>query len=738
MKATNPNKQWRRWLGGKGAVAISLYVAIIVALLTSLYTLEEPTPQIGEIRVNPANSSLEITGKNLDSDIQATLIHQLSQCRNVIAEKYMWERVFDVKIKGSIAWVLCRNVGLVALDISTPHQPQILRTVHINKFLWHLKVKGDTAYIACGKDGVVVCDISSPAQARITYTHNLPNYTTDISSAYGLIYTSNGKDGISVIDPEKGEIIRHLEHPGTTLRIVAQENRLFTLSRYNENGYLHIYSLKKNPKEPELIERLKFAGSPRDYVLSDNRLYLANGNGGIGVVDIGENNTATYKIAAHPKLRSHRLTMYKEKLAVFTRAGEIALYSINEDGYLSWDRNINICGRVYGASMFKNYTVLATNMDGIKIVDLENIQPNKSSNSFAELFPLADTLKWSINSSSIIVSNANTLYYLSKMPEGELNITGKLTYPSENAPNALCINNSRIYTGVKNHGLYVAKKLPNGKLQSGVKVDIQINKNKTIHTIEAHESNLYICTSDGLKVCDISNPDYPIYQADKDVPGDMRGISFGGGFAYISSYGEGIKIAPLENGKTLGPSKNISFPSHLMSGGKTLDLTYVDGFLFAACGYRGLLSIDVRNPEQPIVLESIELPGYSKKVQSNQGIIGVMSQDYAYLFDVKDPEDIRMLGKVGKIKDFHVEGDELFLLYKGGILSSPRPRTLKLSQKNSSKLVYRLPTNIKEGSYTLFLNLKGKHSKLKGNLINTPGIDAISKWKFIQRHDGAE
>jgi len=735
MKVTNAHKKGQRQLDWKGVVAINLYIAAIVVLLISLYKLEEPTPQIRDIKVNPANSSLEIRGENLDSNINATLLHQLSLCRNVIAEKFMWERVIDVKVKGSIAWVLCRNVGLVALDISNPHEPQILRTVHINKFLWHLKIKGDTAYIACGKYGVVLCDISSPAEARIIYEHNLPHPTTDVSSAHGLIYVSNGKDGISAIDPERGDNSCHLKPPGTTLRIFARKDKLFTLSKYKEHGYLHIYSLKGNPKKPELIERLKFPGTPRDYVLKGNKLFLANGNGGIGVVDIGENNTATYKKAARTKLRSDRLTMYREKLAVFTRSGEIALFSISKEGNLSFDKSIDTCGRIYGASMFRNYAVLATNMDGIKIVDLEKIEPNEYSNSLVQLFPMADTLKWSVGSSGIAVGNANVVYYLKHSPDETLRITGELTYPAAEAPNALCIKNNRIYTGVRNSGLHVARILPDGTLMPGVKLDILLQTNSSVHSIEIHENNLYLCTSDGLKVFDISNPDQPVYQADKDIPGDMRSIAFGGRFAYISSYGEGIKIAPIDNNSNLGYPETINFPRHLISGAKSLDITYKDGFLFAACGYRGLLSIDVRNPRQPVVIESIEISGYCKKVQLNQGILGAMSQDYVYLFAVKDPQNIRMLGKTGMVKDFHVGEQELLLLYRKGILRSPRPRSLQLIQQSDTRLGYRLPADASKRSYNLFLNLNNKHSELKGTLINTPGIEAASRWEFIQ-HQG--
>lgn len=745
MKTANANKKQQRRLGGKSAVAISLYIAAIVVLLTSLYRLEEPTPQIREIRVNPANSSLEISGENLNSDIEATLLHQLSQGRNVIAKKYMWERVFDVKVKGSIAWALCRNVGLIALDISNPREPEIIRTVHINKFLWHLKIDGDTAYIACGKDGIVICDVSSPAEAKILSAHKFPFYTTDVTTAHNLIYLSNNKKdidankkAISVFDPEAQAIVGNISLPGSPLRLHATVDRLFVFSKYADHGFLHIYSIDENPAQPKILQQLKLTGIPRDYALKGNRLFLAIGNAGLGIVELHKSGAATFAMSLDTSVRTDRLALSGEQLAVFSRTGNIALYSINANGRLKLTSITDSGSRIFGADIFAHYAVLASNIDGVNIVDLRAPRERHDDLLIAELPSRVETINWRVTPSGIAVREGKRLYYLKYLENGELELTGELTYSESEFPEAYSAYNiydSRIYAAIKDSGLHVARISSDGTLEPGEIIAFPKRQKFRIRAIEGHKDNLYLCTSDGLKVFDISNPDHPVYQPNLDIPGNMRSIAFGGGFAYIASYGEGIKIFSLNHNNKLGSTETIDFPLHLITRGKSLDIIYADGFLFAACGYHGLLSIDVRKPHQPVVMSSIQLSGYCNKVELNQGFLGARSQNSAYLFDVQNMEDIHMIGKVENIKDFYLGKREFLSLKPKKIFRTLPPMSIQPTQSSSTKLIYKLPSDISHGNYNLFINLSDKRSKLTGYLKNIPSKTGTSRWEFIQHQE---
>ncbi|MFA7422914.1 MAG: hypothetical protein WCZ00_04185, partial [Acholeplasmataceae bacterium] len=635
----------------------------------------------------------------------------------------------DVKIKGSIAWALCRNVGLIALDISNPHQPQIVRTLHINKFLWHLNIKGNTAYIACGKDGVVVCDVTSPVSAKILSIHKSPHPSTDVTAAHNHIYVSNGKYGISIVDSITKKTIGRLNQPGLALRLHATQGRLFVLSTHDELGFLHIYAIQENPAQPKLLQQIQFPGVPRDYVFKDHKLYLANGRGGVGVVDLPEKGEATFAQALEPSLRSHRLALRGEQLIIFSITGEMVLYSIEKDG-AKLNHTADLRSRVFGADIFGHYTILATNTDGIKIVDL-SAPPKPHPTPLVAQLPLgAESINWHISESGISIRDGKTLYFLKSMPDKSIKQTGTSTYPTAQLSKAHTAYNSRIYAPIKNSGLHVTKITSDGSLEAGKTVPLPLQGKISVYVTVGHNDKLYLCTRKGLKVFDISNPDHPVYKPEEDIAGDIRNITFGGGFAYISSHGEGIKIYPIKRNNKLDPAKTIDLPQHLIPGGRVFDLAYTDGFLFAACGYQGLLSVDVRKPHQPIIIDSIEIPGYCNKVELNQGILGIKSLNSVYLLDIQNPEQIHMLGQTDNVKDFYVGDSEMLYLQQKGILQTPLPRALSLTQKSSTKLIFQLPADIPAGSYNIFLNRNNKRSQLIGMLTNTPSGAAASGWEF--------
>jgi hypothetical protein len=291
--------------------------------------------------------------------------------------------------------------------------------------------------------------------------------------------------------------------------------------------------------------------------------------------------------------------------------------------------------------------------------------------------------------------------------------------------------NSRIYAAIKGSGLHVGRILADGSLEHRKIITFPEHKRIRVNAIEAYADHLYLCTSTGLKVFDISDPDTPVYDEQEDIPGNIRSIAFGDGFAYISSYGHGIKIAPLKADSKLGPAGVIAFPEHLISGGENIDIVYKNGFLFAACGYRGVLSIDVRKPHNPVILDSIELSRYCKKVELKDGILGGLSFNSAYLFDVTDPEHLRMLGTIENIEDFHLGNNEILGLQLQGIISTSFPIYLKQRQSSEERLAFQLPPadHLRE-RYNLFLNLNNKRSQLIGTLTSTPSGASSAGWEF--------
>ena len=714
----------------KHLIAVIAYLLVIVGLYLLLHSTDPVQPHVTSYMFEPQTNTFTIAGKNLRADMHLTAIPCNDMCSNVIAREFMWEMANDVKIKDSIAWVLYKNIGLVAVDVSTPKTPRIVNTVHINKHLWHLKIKGEKAYIACSKDGVVICDISTPEQARIIAAHKTEHLITDISPGEHLLYVGNGRNGFSIMDPVSGKILRHIDLPGSTLRIAVIQDKLLVFSKDTHNGELFIYSLQ-DPANPVLAKQIKLPGTPRDYLFKDNMLYLANGRGGVTVLEMSPQTYATVKSTISTPFRSNRLAWFKGKLVVFGRRGRIGLYTWGNDGSITLESSIATGNSIFGATIFDHYAIIACNYDGIAIVDL-SVPPAAQKNlPITNITTTLESANWQISSAGIGVRDGNKLYYLKYMADGTLMHTCTVTFPSAEFFRGYTLTESMLYAPIKNSGLHVLKIRPDGILHESGIFDIPLADSFSITASTIHGNRLYLCCTSGLVVFNISNPEHPVHLPNEYIKGNMRSIVFARGYAYIASFGEGIKICRMDAKNNLGPAKTIAFPEHLVSGGKSLKITYADGFLFAACGYRGVLSIDVRNPEQPMVLDSIELQKYCKSVQAHNGILCAEALGTLYLIDIRDPEHMVMLGKLKNMRDFHLNKHGIMQLHDEGITQIPRPLLFSQLKTSRKRITYHLPAKAAPGRYGLFLN-QGKHLCQKiGSMVFTPNQPPAHGWEFI-------
>lgn len=214
---------------------------------------------------------------------------------------------------------------------------------------------------------------------------------------------------------------------------------------------------------------------------------------------------ATYTVALNPPLRSNRLAMYGKKLAVFGRAGNIALYSFSGEGKLILSSSANSCSRIYGVGIFDHYAIIAANFAGLNIVDLSMLQKHKPAHLVAQLPLRHESINWKRGPYGIAVRDGETLYYLKSLPDGNYKPTGELKYPASQFLHGYNIYNSRIYAAIKNDGLHVARITSDGAIQPGKRIALHKCQKMRVHAIEGYKDNLYLCTNEGLKVFNISN-----------------------------------------------------------------------------------------------------------------------------------------------------------------------------------------------------------------------------------------
>ncbi len=751
----------RRYLKNSILANISLgicYLLVLSGLLLLLHSQQQKSPHVEISETTYGANILEVRGKNLPLDTSITFVRNEERCSAVVATKFMWGRVFDIKVvtptdgekEHALAWALCSNIGLVALDISNLEKPEIIHTIHIDKFLWNLAIQGDKAYIACGKEGIVICDISSLAEARVVTHIPLKYPAVDLSVGPEALYVNHSKNGFSVINPDSGEIIEHLELPGSTLNLAYFNAKLFTLGHESERGFVHIYTVGKG-SQLQLHEIIEFEGIPRDYLFWDDCIYLANSSGGVGILKTAPDGSVRFKGSINTPFRSNRLERYGDKLGVFSRNGDVAIYTHGADNTFVLESALNICGKIFSTTIFGDYAIIGANQNGLSIVDLR-AGKNPQSGRKATLPSLHNEAKWEVTQNGIVVRHANKIrfYKHRSAPQSStsnLELTGTIRVPSSMFHNAFTVVENTavhgaepetnsvadawIYAAIKGSGLHVISVAADGTLEKRRIVALPIDGDTQVYSCATYADKLYLCSATGILVFDISTPETPQFLHAEFTEQKAYNITFGTQHAYIS--GTGVHICPIKPDNTLGVAETIKFPEHLVSGKRSLDITLADGFLYVACGSRGILSIDVRDPQHPIILGSIDLQGYCSKVEARNGFLAAQTSDAVYLLDIRNPRQMGILCKLSDMQDFHIDihNHEILQLYANGITSIPLPLTLKPTNSSATMLEFHLPTQLESGCYNMFINFNGSHCNPIGNPIHLPSNAQCSKHAVV-------
>jgi hypothetical protein len=77
-------------------------------------------------------------------------------------------------VKGTLAFLTDRDLGLIVVDVSTPTEPR-----QVGSLSWSeasmaevIDGAGDYVYIAAGVDGLIVVDVSDPTHPKTVYQYD--------------------------------------------------------------------------------------------------------------------------------------------------------------------------------------------------------------------------------------------------------------------------------------------------------------------------------------------------------------------------------------------------------------------------------------------------------------------------------------------------------------------------------------------------------------------------------------
>jgi hypothetical protein len=200
-----------------------------------------------------------------------------------------FERPFDagpVFVSGSRAYVGDLYFGLWILDVSNPEAPTELgNTLSSADSVLSVHVVGDYAYIASDEEGLVIYDVSNPAQP-VKVGHNWLGGVGTVEVFVQSQFAYVGSAGLRVLD---------ISDPTNPAEIGAYPVGARAVQVHGAHAYVAgaqgiVMIDVSNPYAPREISRFDTWGGSSDLVVAGDKVYVADGAGGLVVLCVlGEN-----------------------------------------------------------------------------------------------------------------------------------------------------------------------------------------------------------------------------------------------------------------------------------------------------------------------------------------------------------------------------------------------------------------------------------------------------------------
>ncbi len=369
-------------------------------------------------------------------------------------------------------------------------------------------------------------------------------------------------------------------------------------------GGLKIYDIS-NPNSVTLEGELDGIGDITSISIKDTYAYLAAGVEGLKVVDIGDVANLSVK------------------------------GSLEEPGDDHYATEVEIVG---------NYAIYADMDDGLKIIDITNpLNPTKLNDYDHVNFNTADI---AINDTYVYVSNLD-LNRIEVLDLSNIYIPTMIGYYQDavNGPSDIKVVGDLVYVADAEDGLEII----NASNPSNLK---EIGNYTTEHafSVYVNGSYAYLSSSSGFEILNISDPTNPTQIS--TFEGNAGELFFKDPFLYlVDPWHDGIKIVDVSdpsNPEILGIINNEMY---------VVDLSIFEGTMYCA-GSDGVVSVDILNPETPIVKGNISGLEWTYSVDSDS--------DYIYTHNGSEFQ-VYTRSTMTKIGNYNYTTDIVYVRVEGSI-----------------------------------------------------------------------
>ncbi|MHA1155666.1 MAG: hypothetical protein ACTSQK_06115 [Candidatus Heimdallarchaeota archaeon] len=174
---------------------------------------------------------------------------------------------------------------------------------------------------------------------------------------------------------------------------------------------------------------------------------------------------------------------------------------------------------------------------------------------------------------------------------------------------------------------------------------------------------------EGITVLDVADPANPTFVTSTDLGSYVYDVDLFGG-TLVAGSEDGLHTLTIQSMEGIADIAHTSYENSYTDK-QAWDVRVRGDIAYVAGGPDGFYTLDVRDPNNPILLDNYSVPiSYSfTSIDIDGDLAHLIDSNYWYIFDISNPSDIKFLnlGTTSNINDVYAHGDIAFIALQGTV-----------------------------------------------------------------------
>ncbi len=529
----------------------------------------------------------------------------------------------SIKLEDNYAIIYGSGVGngiIHFVDITDPLVPVLLTSFPINAAVRNIFIEGDKLYLTAGRDGFYIIDISDAANPEILCAYDTGGITSSIAvvdtfafvAGYYLSGDSKPFSTYSVNNPQSPHLLGYIEHDiGSNSQLIIDGDYAYLA---NGSGGLVIIDISR-PQNPEIVTRLENETYPLRMAKEDDYLFLSHHYDLLQVYDVSTPADPQQVSSFEYQYDIRNFDIEGDNLYNSGYYDGISVLDISDPGDIEFLTEYDIPDATLAAFLIEDYLYIGEKNLGFRIHTLD--EPSAPEQTGIYDLPLHGLTHF-LTDQNLYLMYQDQLYIIDISDPSSPGTCDTINL--DRSYLNICVKEPYIYLMELQQGIFVYERIGRDSLEF---IRSFTNEDYTFHALI--DGNLgYFSQSFMLHIYDITDP------ADSTVLGSMTPY-YGAGQLYLN---EGYIYTQCMDGSLsseftiidVNDSENPMEVNRIEAPSDVTDIEFKDQYAYMGIYGEGIYIYDISDPAEPQYVCHHDTPGYVRGL--------ALYGDYIYVADL--------------------------------------------------------------------------------------------------------